>query len=95
MTEPALPAHVFKRFIQILCAHVCMDVFGAVFDKADLPADWMDPKRMPDRDEASAVQAYAQLQDAVRVSYGRGARVFIARWRYDVEAGFERCASYR
>ena len=79
MTESTLPVSVFGRFIEALRAQIGMDAYKAVFEKAELPANWMDPKHMPGLDEASAAQAYSQLQSTMRIYYGRGARGILLR----------------
>jgi len=79
MDESTLPVYVLKRFIDGLRAQVGVDALKAVFEKADLPIDWVDPAHKPGLDDVSAVQAYSRLQGTMRTYYGRGARGILFR----------------
>ena len=79
MAESTLPVYVLKRFTDGLRAQVGADALKAVFEKANLPTDWVNPAHMPGLDNVSAAQAYSQLQGTMRTYYGRGARGILFR----------------
>ena len=74
MDESTLPVYVIKRFTDVLRAQIGVDTLKAVFEKAGLPTDWVNPTHMLGLDDVRAAQAYSQLQGAMRTYYGRGAR---------------------
>jgi len=79
MNDSTLPVYILKRFTDALRAQVGIDALKAVFEKAGLPTDWVDPAHMLGLDDVSAAQAYSQLQGAMRTYYGRGARGILFR----------------
>ncbi|RPH57690.1 MAG: hypothetical protein EHM81_11230 [Chloroflexi bacterium] len=74
-----LPLRFFRHFLELLNAEVGSDTLEMVLEKANLPPDLADPQAASRFDSASAAQAYAHLQQALRIYYGRGARGTLVR----------------
>jgi predicted hydrocarbon binding protein len=79
VSEAALPFFILKRFIEGLRGELGLDTLKAVFEKAGLPADWVNPAHMTGLDDEQAARAYSQLQAAMRTYYGRGGRGILFR----------------
>ena len=90
MAESTLPVYVLKRFVEGMRAQVGMDALKAVFEKADLPTDWVNPAHMPGLDEVSAAQGiFATTRHHAHLLWTRRTWNFISYRRHDVGAGFE------
>ncbi len=74
-----LPVSFFGMFLPILRAELGEETLLGIFEKANLPADLLDPQAASGANSQSAAEAYARIQQAVRVYYGRGARGSLVR----------------
>lgn len=74
-----LPVRFFRLFLDTLTAEIGYDALVAILEKADLPADLVDPRTVSHYTSQSAAEAYARVQKAMRVYYGRGARGTLVR----------------
>jgi predicted hydrocarbon binding protein len=74
-----LPASFLGIFLQTLRAELGEETLLGVFEKANLPADLLDPQAAARANSQSAAEAYARIQHAMRVYYGRGARGSLVR----------------
>ncbi len=79
MTETKFPIHILKIFIRTLGSELGRDTLRAVFEKAGLPPDWVEPAQLANMNDRQAGQTYAQLQSVMRTYYGRGARGILMR----------------
>jgi predicted hydrocarbon binding protein len=74
-----LPVRFFQLFLDTLSAEIGPDTFRLILEKADLPTDLADPQAASRFTSASAAEAYAHIQKAMRVFFGRGARGVLIR----------------
>jgi predicted hydrocarbon binding protein len=74
-----LPVRFFQLFLDTLSAEIGPDTFRLILEKADLPADLGNPQAASRFTSASAAEAYARIQKAIRVFFGRGARGTLIR----------------
>ena len=79
MTAAAFPLQVMQRFVEALSSEVGHETLSAVLSKAGLPEEWAHPLHFIALDETRTAQAYARLQSALRIYYGRGARGILLR----------------
>lgn len=79
MAEVDLPARVMFRFVETLSAELGHDTLSAVLSKAGLPEEWAHHTYFVGLDNIRSARAYAQLQAALRIYYGRGARGILLR----------------
>ncbi len=91
MSETLLPIRFFRLFLEILNAEVGRETLQIVMAKSGLPSDFCDPQAAPRFTSASAAEAYANIQKALRTYYGRGARGILLRigrliWRRLLES---------
>jgi predicted hydrocarbon binding protein len=76
---PSLPLHFFRLFVDTLTVEIGHDSLVAILEEAGLPADLADPQAVSRHTGQSAAEAYARIQKALRVYYGRGARGMLVR----------------
>jgi predicted hydrocarbon binding protein len=76
---PLLPVLFFRLFLEVLTAEVGHDALVVILEKADLPADLVEPQAVSRYTSQSAAETYARVQKAMRVYYGRGARGILVR----------------
>jgi predicted hydrocarbon binding protein len=69
----------FRQFIETVSAELGRDNLPVVMQKADLSPDFAVPENVVKMDGEAAARAYAALQKALRVYYGRGARGVLLR----------------
>jgi predicted hydrocarbon binding protein len=74
-----LPVRFFRLFLNTLTAELGRDALLTILEKADLPADLVDPETVSGYTSQSAAQTYARIQKAMRSYYGRGARGALTR----------------
>lgn len=79
MSESLLPVRFFRLFLETLNAEVGRETLRVVMTKSDLPPDFSDPQAASRFTGASAAEAYAGIQKALRTYYGRGARGILVR----------------
>ena len=81
---PEFSPRLLRAFVQTVSAELGGDGLPAVLDKAGLSRLIADPAAAARLDASAAAQAYAGLQQSLRLYYGRGARGILLR----VGAGF-------
>lgn len=94
MSEPypsLLPVRFFRLFLDTLIVELGREPLVTVLEKADLPADLLDPHMASKYTNQTAAQRYANIQKAMRIYYGRGARGTLTRigrlmWRRWLES---------
>jgi len=79
MTQPEIPVAILHKFVETLSAEIGNDTLHAVLSKADLPEAWTQVEEFAALSEVEAADAYARLQSALRIYYGRGARGTLLR----------------
>ena len=79
MAEVDFPARVMFRFVETLSADSGHDTLSAVLSKSGLPGEWAHATYFAGLDNVRSARAYAQLQSALRLYYGRGARGILFR----------------
>ncbi len=79
MNEILFPPRVLSRFAALLADEVGMDALKTILLNAGLPPEWADAARFQQVSPSLAARTYAQLQAAIRLYYGRGARGILLR----------------
>ena len=79
MSERTLSGHFLHHFVETIATELGRDNLSIVLEKAGLPPDWSEPTRWGPLKGESAAEAYAGLQKAMRIYYGRGARGTLIR----------------
>jgi len=79
MIERTLSSHFLHQFVDTIASELGQDNLSVVFEKAGLPSDWSDPVRWESLAHTTPIEAYARLQKAMRIYYGRGARGILIR----------------
>ena len=79
MNERSLSSEFLHHFLQALDSELGQENLATVLAKTGLPPDWSEPLRGGSLSGATAAEAYAGLQKAMRTYYGRGARGFLIR----------------
>ncbi|MCS6993992.1 MAG: 4-vinyl reductase [Anaerolineales bacterium] len=77
MKEPCaqlLPLRFFRQFLETLTDDVGKQALLSILAKAKLPADLVEPQTVSRYNCAAAAETYANIQKAMRIYYGRGAR---------------------
>jgi len=74
-----LPLRFLRLFLETLSAEIGRDVLAVILEKADLPADLLNPQAVSRYKGQSAAETYARIQKAMRAYYGRGARSMLLR----------------
>jgi len=92
VTESLIPMRFFRLFLEILNVEVGPATLQIIMAKGSLPPDFCDPQSLSRFTGASAAEAYANIQKALRAYYGRGARGVLLRigrliWRRLLENG--------
>lgn len=70
---------LFGLFLETINAELGNETLSMILEKASLPADHADPQAVSRFTTASAAEAYARIQQAIRAYYGRGARGILTR----------------
>jgi predicted hydrocarbon binding protein len=88
---PEFSPRLLSAFAQTVSAELGADELTAVLKKAGLPPHLADPAAAARLDASAAASAYADLQRALRIYYGRGARGILLRvgaqfWRRLLDA---------
>jgi len=68
------PPKVMQSFFKTLSASLGHETLAAVLDKAGLPDAWSQTAYFSTLDTAQSARAYCEMQAALRLYYGRGAR---------------------
>jgi predicted hydrocarbon binding protein len=74
-----LPVRFFGIFLETLNAEIGAETLQGVLEKANLSVELIDPQAVSRSTSQSAAQAYARIQQAMRIYYGRGARGSLVR----------------
>ena len=76
---PEFSPRLLRGFVQTVSAELGADGLPSVLDKAGLPSHLADPAAVARLDASAAAQAYADIQRALRLYFGRGARGILLR----------------
>lgn len=82
MKEPCaqlLPLRFFRQFLETLTDDVGKEALLSILAKAKLPADLVEPQTVSRYNCVAAAETYANIQKAMRIYYGRGARGALTR----------------
>ncbi len=79
MSGRTLPNRILRHFVPVLDGELGQENLATVLAKASMPLDWSDPAHWETLDGTTAAEAYAGLQKAIRIYYGRGARGILIR----------------
>lgn len=79
MSERLLPSRFLNQFVETAASELGPEGFSLVLEKGGLAPEWSDPGRWGTLNGASAAEAYARLQKAMRTYFGRGARGILIR----------------
>ncbi len=79
MKPGMLSPRVMNRFVETLSAGIGADTYHGVLSNSGLSGDWRSPKFFLAMNESQAAEAYSNLQSALRMYYGRGARGILHR----------------
>ena len=79
MSERTLSSRFLHQFTETIASELGPETLSTVLGKAGLPSDWSNPTRLGSLNTATKTEAYAGLQKAVRIYYGRGARGILMR----------------
>ena len=74
-----LPTRILKIFVATLETELGRDTLSAILVKADLPSELIDHRASSQLNGQQVGMAYASIQKALRVYYGRGARGTLLR----------------
>lgn len=78
-TAQVLPLRFFRPFLETLTDEIGRDALLSILKRAALPADLVEPQTVSRYNGAAAAETYAQIQKAMRIYYGRGARGTLTR----------------
>jgi predicted hydrocarbon binding protein len=76
---PLLPTRFFRLFLDVLYAELGSETMVLILEKANLPVDLIDSQAVARYNGGTAAEAYARIQQAMRIYYGRGARGTLTR----------------
>lgn len=79
MTQRSPSNRFLRHFMDILVNDLGQETLSLVLEKAGLPTVWADSEQLASNGERGAAEAYAGLQKALRIYYGRGARGILQR----------------
>ena len=79
MTEAKFSSRILRRFVETASMQLGADQFNTVMALSQLPSEWAKTETFHKMDPATAAQAYASLQSAMRTYFGRGARGALLR----------------
>jgi predicted hydrocarbon binding protein len=79
MSARTLPSNFLRRFVETIDNELGQENLSIVLEKAGLPTDGSDPANWGTLKGTAAAEAYARLQKAMRIYYGRGARGILTR----------------
>lgn len=79
MSEPRFSNRILRRFVETSATELGSDQFAAMLVLSKLPVEWAKPETFIRMNEVQSARAYAALQAAMRIYYGRGARGFLLR----------------
>lgn len=79
MNGQVLSSRFLNDFVTTVAGELGQDTLSIVLEKAGLPPDQSDPVSWKELNGARAAEVYAELQNAMRTYYGRGARGILMR----------------
>lgn len=79
MSERTLSSEFLRQFVKTIAGDLGQESLASVLEKAGLPPDWSLPGHWGTLTGKTAAEAYAGLQKAMRIYYGRGARGILIR----------------
>lgn len=79
MDHPSLAPRVLAHFTAALREEAGLQTLSAILKKGQLPGEWARLENASTLDGRESARAYAQLQSAFRLYYGRGARGVLMR----------------
>lgn len=79
MTEPIFSSRTLSRFVESTSMELGTGQFDAMLALSKLPSEWVRPHLFLKMDTLEAAKAYASLQSAMRMYFGRGARGVLLR----------------
>lgn len=79
MTQRSPSNRFLRHFMDILVNDLGQENLSLVLEKANLPTAWANSEQLASSGERGAAEAYAGLQKALRIYYGRGARGILQR----------------
>lgn len=79
MTASLFSGRTLSGFIECTSMELGNDQFDAMLVLSKLPPQWADPKVFLKMDASESAKAYASLQAAMRMYFGRGARGVLLR----------------
>jgi predicted hydrocarbon binding protein len=68
------PPKAVRSFVETLSTTLGYNTLSAVLEKASLPAGWTNTNHFTTLDHVQSADSYCELQSALRIYYGRGAR---------------------
>lgn len=79
MTQSLFSSRTLSRFVECTSLELGNDQFDAMLALSKLPPEWVEPKVFLKMDGSESAKAYASLQTAMRMYFGRGARGVLLR----------------
>lgn len=79
MSKPGFSSRVLRRFVETAAEQLGAEQFAAILALSKLPAIWSKPETFLQVDAVESAKAYAQVQAAMRMHFGRGARGVLTR----------------
>jgi len=79
VSESGFSSRVLRRFVETAAAQLGTDQLATVLALAKLPGDWSRPDTFLKMNAPQSAKAYASVQAAMRMYFGRGARGVLLR----------------
>ena len=79
MSDIKFSSRILRRFVETIVLELGVDQFNAMLSLSKLPAEWSKPQVFLKMDAVDSAKAYAALQAAMRIYFGRGARGVLLR----------------
>ena len=79
MSELKFSSSILRRFAETVALELGADQFAVMLKLSNLPAEWAKPDAFLKMNPVDSAKAYASLQTALRVYFGRGARGVLLR----------------
>jgi predicted hydrocarbon binding protein len=79
VSETLLPVRFFRLFLETLNAELGQETLSLILEKGELSPDLSNPQATSRYTSLTAAEAYAGVQKALRLYYGRGARGILHR----------------
>jgi len=79
VSELKFSSSILRRFAETVALELGADQFAVMLKLSNLPAEWAKPDAFLKMNPVDSAKAYASLQTALRVYFGRGARGVLLR----------------